>query len=376
MGVPLSQMWAVASYVVAQKLRRRKRYPLVLMLEPLLRCNLACAGCGKIQHPPDVLRRELSVTDCLAAAEECGAPIVSIAGGEPLLHAQIDEIVSGMVAQRRFVYLCTNGLRLEESLPRFQPSCRLSFSVHLDGPRLLHDRAVCREGTYTIATEAIRAAVSAGFRVTTNTTIYDTAAPEAYHEFFDELMRLGVEGMMISPGYAYEKAPDQDHFLRRENTIDFFRRLMKKAPRRWRFNQSPVFLEFLQGLWDLPCTPWGNPTYNLFGWQRPCYLLDAGYAANFSELLQETPWQAYGRHSGNPQCRDCMVHCGYEPSAVGATLGSLRGLWAASRAMVLGPKKASARQPIPPASQPRGPLPCPASAEHCEPEVVQIEVSG
>ena len=340
MSVPLSQMWTVATYVLGNRLRGVRRYPLVLMLEPLFRCNLACAGCGKIQHPSAVLRRHLTPAQCFRAADECGAPVVSIPGGEPLLHPQIDEIVAGLVERKKYVYLCTNAIKLAESLHQFRPSKYFSFSVHLDGPRDEHDRAVCRDGVYDVAVDAIRAAIEAGFRVTTNTTLYDDADPERLRPFFDTLMGLGVEGMMISPGYSYAKAPDQDHFLKREQTTRLFRRLLNGAKGRWKFNQSPLFLEFLKGNWQLECTPWGNPTYNLFGWQKPCYLLDDGYAATFRELMETTNWAGYGRASGNPRCGDCMVHCGYEPSAVAATFGSLRGLLATARLTLFGAKAA------------------------------------
>lgn len=343
MGVPLSQMLTVASYVVRQRLRGRKRYPLVLMLEPLFRCNLACAGCGKIQHPADVLRRHLSPEQCFEAVDQCGAPMVSIPGGEPLMHPQIVEIVEGLVARKKYVYLCTNALKLEAALPKFKPSKYLSFSIHMDGPREEHDHAVCREGTYDIAVSAIKAALKAGFRVTTNTTLFDTADPERIRGFFDEMMRLGVEGMMVSPGYPYDKAPDQEHFLKRNQTIGLFRKLLAR-PRKWRFNQSPLFMEFLKGNWQLECTPWGNPTYNLFGWQKPCYLMNEGYAATFQELLDTTDWDSYGCASGNPKCTDCMVHSGYEPSAVAETFGSLRGLWATTRSVLFGGLKT---QPLP-----------------------------
>ena len=328
MAVPFSQMWTVATYALGKRLRGVRRYPLVLMLEPLFRCNLACAGCGKIQHPAEVLRRNLTPEQCFRAAEECGAPIVSIPGGEPLLHPQIDEIVAGLVARKKYVYLCTNALRLEESLHRFTPSKYLSFSVHMDGPREEHDAAVCRSGVYDKAVHAIRAALAAGFRVTTNTTLYDHANPERYREFFDAMMELGVEGMMISPGYPYQKAPDQDHFLKRQQTVSLCSRILSGAKRRWRFNQSPLFLEFLKGNWQLECTPWGTPTFNLFGWQKPCYLLDEGHVASFVELMDSTDWEGYGHKSGNSKCRDCMVHCGHEPSAVAATFQSLRGFLA------------------------------------------------
>jgi hopanoid biosynthesis associated radical SAM protein HpnH len=337
-------MWTVASYVLRHKLRGNERYPLVLMLEPLLRCNLACAGCGKIQHPAEVLRRQLTPEQCFRAAEECGAPIVSIPGGEPLLHPQIDEIVEGLVARKKYVYLCTNAIKLEESLPRFKPSKYFSFSIHLDGPREEHDAAVCREGIYDIAVQAIRSAVAAGFRVTTNTTMYGDADPVRLRKFFDTLMDLNIEGMMISPGYSYAKAPDQENFLPREKTTRLFQRLLDKRPRRWRFNHSPLFLEFLQGNWQLECTPWGNPTYNVFGWQKPCYLLDEGFVQTFDELLNSTDWNAYGRASGNPKCRNCMMHCGYEPTAVNATFGSLRGLWGAARSVMFGSRRPQVAQ--------------------------------
>jgi hopanoid biosynthesis associated radical SAM protein HpnH len=251
--------------------------------------------------------------------------MVSIPGGEPLLHPEIDELVAGLVARRKYVYLCTNALLLEKHLHRFTPSKYLSFSVHMDGPREEHDHAVCREGTYDLAHHAIRTAIAAGFRVTTNSTLFDNARPERMRRFFDDMMEIGVEGMMLSPGYSYEKAPDQDHFLQRRKTVGLFQRLLAGAGRRWRFNQSPLFLLFLQGQWDLECTPWGNPTYNIFGWQKPCYLLQEGYAQSFQELLDSTEWSQYGHRSGNAKCRDCMVHSGYEPTAVAETFGTLRG---------------------------------------------------
>jgi hopanoid biosynthesis associated radical SAM protein HpnH len=339
MSVPVGQMMAVLRHVAVQRLRGNDRYPLVLMLEPLFRCNLACGGCGKIQHPAEILRSHLTPEQCFAAVDECGAPMVSIPGGEPLLHPQIEEIVAGIVARKRYLYLCTNAIKLEEMLPRFRPSPYLAFSVHLDGPREEHDHAVCREGVYDMAVSAIRAARRAGFRVTTNSTLFTDADPARCRKFFDDVMELGVEGMMISPGYSYSKAPDQSHFLPRERSQRLFRRILEAAPRRWRFNQSPVFLEFLKGSWDLECRPWGTPTYNLFGWQRPCYLLDEGYAKTFRELMEETDWDGYGRASGNPKCADCMVHCGYEPAAVEATFGSLGGLLATARLMLFGPPK-------------------------------------
>lgn len=348
MGVPLSQMWTVASYVLGKKLRGVKRYPIVLMLEPLFRCNLACAGCGKIQYPADILRQHLTPEQCFRAVDECGAPMVSIPGGEPLLHPQMDEIVAGLVARKKYVYLCTNALLLEKHLHKFKPSKYLSFSIHLDGPREEHDEAVCRDGTYDIALRAVKAAIAAGFRVTTNSTLFDTAEPERFRNFFDEMMKLGVEGMMLSPGYSYEKAPDQEHFLKRQKTVGLFRRILERPRKTWRFNQSPLFLLFLQGQWNLECTPWGNPTYNLFGWQKPCYLLQEGYVSTFQELLDTTAWENYGCASGNAKCQDCMVHSGYEPTAVAQTFGTWRGFWQTAMYTLFGPPRRDAIDSTPP----------------------------
>jgi len=325
MAVPVSQMWTVASYVLRQKLARRKRYPLVLMLEPLFRCNLACAGCGKIQYPAHILKKDLSPEDCFKAVDECGAPVVSIPGGEPMMHPQIDKIVEGLVARKKYIYLCTNALLLKEKLHLFKPSKYLSFSVHVDGQKEHHDFSVCREGGYDIAIDGIREAVQRGFRVTTNTTLFDGADPKSVRDFFDEMMDLGVESMMLSPGYSYDKAPDQKHFLGRARTRRLFRAMLSNRKKKWRFNQSPLFLEYLMGKRNYNCTPWGMPTYNLFGWQKPCYLLQDGYAESFKELMETTDWDAYGTQSGNPQCANCMVHCGYEPTSVDDTFGSLRG---------------------------------------------------
>jgi hopanoid biosynthesis associated radical SAM protein HpnH len=337
MGVPISQMWTVASYVLAQRLRGNKRYPLVLMLEPLLRCNLACAGCGKIQYPAHILKRDLTPEQCFAATEECGAPMVSLPGGEPLLHPRIREIVQGLVARKKYIYLCTNALLLKEKLEAgwFTPSKYLTFSVHLDGQQDNHDFSVCRDGTYEKAVAGIRLAVGMGFRVTTNTTLFDGADPNSCRAFFDEMMDLGVEGMMVSPGYAYPKAPDQSHFLaERQKTNRLFELILSNRKKRWRFNQSPLFLEFLMGTREYECLPWGNPTYNLFGWQKPCYLLQDGYVDTFDELMQTTEWERYGRASGNAACQQCMVHCGYEPSAVDHTFASFGGMWGTVKAMV------------------------------------------
>ena len=338
MSVPFSQMWTVASYVVPQRLRGRRRYPLVLQLEPLFRCNLACAGCGKIQYPAQILRKHLAVEQCVAAVEECGAPMVAIPGGEPLMYPEIGRLVRELVARKRYVYLCTNAILLKEKLQEdvFVPSKFLSFSVHMDGVREDHDEAVCRDGVFDEAVEGIREAVRRGFRVTTNSTLFDGADPLRMRRFFDEMMALGVEGMMVSPGYSYSKAPDQEHFLRRQRAHELFSQMLSSPKRQWRFNQSPLFLQFLMGKQDFECTPWGIPTYNMFGWQRPCYLLQEGYAKTFAELMETTKWDHYGRRSGNDKCRDCMVHCGYEPSAVNHTFTSWRGLRDAAVATLTG----------------------------------------
>lgn len=325
MGVPVSQMWAVASYILRQKASGRKRYPLVLMLEPLFRCNLACSGCGKIQVPAEILRQHLTPEQCFKAAEECGAPMVSIPGGEPLLHPQIAEIVEGLIARGKYVYLCTNALILREKLDCFTPNKLFTINVHLDGQKKFHDRSVGREGAYEIAVAAIREAVTHGFRVTTNTTLFNDADAQSVRSFFDEMMALGVEGMTLSPGYSYEKAPDQQHFLDRSQTTRLFSEILGNRKRSWKFNQSPLFLEYLMGLRNYACTPWGMPGYSLLGWQKPCYLMQDGYFETFAELLETTDWTRYGTESGNPGCSNCMVHSGYEASAVNDTFGSLKG---------------------------------------------------
>jgi hopanoid biosynthesis associated radical SAM protein HpnH len=343
MPVPISQMWTVATYVLKQKLTGRKQYPLVLMLEPLFRCNLACAGCGKIQYPPHILKKNLSPEQCFAAVEECGAPMVSIPGGEPLLHPNIKEIVEGLVQRKKYIYLCTNALLLKEKIDLFKPSKYLTFSVHMDGQKDHHDFAVCREGTYDVATDGIKEAVKRGFRVTTNTTLFDGTDPTSVRAFFDEMMDLGVEGMMVSPGYSYDKAPDQSHFLGRAKTRKLFTKILSNRKKNWKFNQSALFLDFLMGKRQYKCTPWGMPTFNIFGWQKPCYLLQDGYTDTFKELMEATAWNEYGTESGNPKCANCMVHSGYEASAVDHTFGSFGGMVATVKSMLFSrnPNKAA-----------------------------------
>ena len=316
MAIPLIQQLRVGGYVLGKRLKGETRYPLVLMLEPLFRCNLACAGCGKIDYPEPILDRRLSAADCLAAVDECGAPVVSIAGGEPLLHKEIREIVEGMIARKKFVYLCTNALLLEKRIDQFTPSPYLTFSIHLDGDKEMHDHSVCQSGVYERAVSAIRAARERGFRVNVNCTLFDVVAPERAAAFFDDATALGVDGITVSPGYAYERAPDQAHFLNRFNTKTLFRRIFALGKgKKWAFSHSTLYLDFLAGNQTYKCSPWGNPTRNIFGWQKPCYLLGEGYVRTFRELMEETEWDKYG--TGNyEKCADCMAHCGYEATAV------------------------------------------------------------
>ncbi len=317
MGIPLLQKVMVGAYVTRQRLMGRKRYPLVLMMEPLFRCNLACAGCGKIDYPDEILNKRLPLADALAAVDECGAPVVSIAGGEPLLHKELPQIVKGIIARRKFVYLCTNALLLMKNLDKYEPSPFFVWSVHLDGDREMHDHSVCQEGVYDRAVEAIKAAKARGFRVNINCTLYNNAKPEKVAAFFDTLAPMGVDGITVSPGYAYERAPDQQHFLNRTKTKELFRDIFRlgRNGKAWTFSQSSLFLDFLAGNQTYHCTPWGNPTITVFGWQRPCYLLGEGYTRTFKELMEETDWDAYG--TGNyEKCADCMVHSGFEATAV------------------------------------------------------------
>lgn len=314
MGVPFQQQADIAAYILKQKLAGRKRYPLVLMLEPLFRCNLACAGCGKIDYPDVILNKRLSVQECLDAADECGAPMVAIPGGEPLIHKEMDQIVKGLIAQKRYVSLCTNALLLEKKLDLFEPSPYLQFSVHLDGLKDHHDRAVSQKGVFDRAVKAIKAAQAKGFRVTANATIFDNHPAEDIAAFLDFCKGLGV-ALSISPGYAYERAPDKEHFLNRRKTKELFRDVFARGKGKgWLLTHSPLFLDFLAGNQEHLCSPWGMPTRNVFGWQRPCYLLGEGYAKSYKELLETTEWEKYGT-GRYEKCSNCMAHCGYEPTA-------------------------------------------------------------
>ncbi|MGI5273314.1 adenosyl-hopene transferase HpnH [Nonomuraea sp. CA-218870] len=325
MTIPVRQSLRVAGYILRNKVRRRAKFPLLVELEPLFACNLACGGCGKIQHPADVLRRRMPVEQAVAAIEECGAPMVSIAGGEPLMHPQIGELVRELIARKKYVYLCTNALLIPKKIDQFEPSRYFAWTVHIDGLKERHDAAVCKEGVFEEAVAAVRECRRRGFRVTTNTTFFSTDSPRTVIEVLDYLNDdLGVDQMMISPAYAYEKAPDQDHFLGVSEIRALFRQAFAGGNRRrWRFNHSPLFLDFLEGRVDFPCTAWAIPSYSLFGWQRPCYLMSDGYARTYRELVEETDWDAYGR-GRDDRCANCMAHCGYEPTAIFATLGSLR----------------------------------------------------
>ena len=329
MAVPLIQQYRVTSYILKQMLRGRKRYPLVLMLEPLFRCNLSCAGCGKIEHPEEILDKHLTVDECLSAVDECGAPVVSVAGGEPFLLKELDQIVEGIIRRKKFVYLCTNGLLLKKHLDDFTPSPYLTFSVHLDGNRERHDAIVCRQGVFDLAVDAIKTANQKGFRVTINSTLYEGVTAREAAEFFDFAMGLGIEGITVAPGFSYERASQQEVFLQRTASKELFRKIFQLArDRKWKFNHTNLYLDFLAGNRLYQCTPWGNPTRNILGWQRPCYLLEDGsYASSFMELIEKTEWEKYGVGC-NPKCSQCMVHSGFEPSAVNDMIKHpLKGLW-------------------------------------------------
>jgi hopanoid biosynthesis associated radical SAM protein HpnH len=316
-GIPAKQAARIGAYVLKQHLLGRSRYPLVLMLEPLFRCNLACAGCGKIDYPDEILNQRLSYEDCMEAIDECGAPAVSIAGGEPLLHREMPQIVEGYIKRGKFVILCTNALLMAKKIDQYKPHENFTWSIHLDGDKEMHDRSVCLEGTYEKAIEAIKLAKARGFRTQINCTLFHGAEPERVAKFFDEMMAMGLDGITVSPGYAYERAPDQEHFLNRERTKKLFRDILARGNggKKWAFTQSDLFLDFLAGNQTYECTPWSMPARTVFGWQKPCYLLGEGYTKTFKELMEGTEWEKYG--VGNyEKCANCMVHCGFEGTAV------------------------------------------------------------
>jgi hopanoid biosynthesis associated radical SAM protein HpnH len=368
MGIPLGQAFAVGAYVLRQHLQGRKRYPLVLMLEPLFRCNLACAGCGKIDYPDGILDQRLSVADCMQAVDECGAPVVVLAGGEPLLHKELPEIVKRALAKGKYVTVCTNALLMNKKLDSYQPHGRFNWSVHLDGDKEMHDRSVCKTGVYDRAVGALKSAKARGFRVNINCTLFSDAEPERVSNFFDRIVELGVDGITVSPGYAYERAPDQQHFLNRTKTKQLFRDIFRRGRGNsgWPFFQSGLFLDFLAGNQTYHCTPWGNPTRTVFGWQRPCYLLGEGYAKTFKELMEDTDWDLYG--TGNyEKCADCMVHSGYEASAV---MDAVKKPWKAAKVALAGIKTEGPMAPDIPLDRQR-----PAEfvfARHVEQRLIEI----
>ncbi len=316
MGFPLQQAARIGAYVMKQQITGVKRYPLVLMLEPLFRCNLACAGCGKIDYPDEILNQRLSYEQCMEAIDECGAPAVSIAGGEPLLHRDMPRIVKGFIAKKKFVILCTNALLMKKKIDQYEPNEFFTWSIHLDGDQAMHDKSVCEDGVYQKAVEAIQLAKSRGFRTQINCTVFDGADPERLASFFDEMNAVGCDGITISPGYAYERAPDQAHFLNRAKTKQFFRDVLKrgKGGKNWNFTNSSLFMDFLAGNQTYECTPWSMPARTVFGWQKPCYLLGEGYTKTFRELMDDTKWDDYGVGKYE-KCADCMVHCGFEGTA-------------------------------------------------------------
>ncbi len=327
MAVPVSQVVKVAKYAVGNALKGVKRYPLVLMLEPLFQCNLACSGCGKIQYPKNILDMRMPKEKAWSAVEECGAPVVSIAGGEPLLHPEMSEMIKGFIARKKYVYMCTNAQILLTKIDNYEPSRYLSLGIHLDGTRRMHDKSVNREGAYDTAVRGIKEAVRRGFRVTTNTTVFNDADPGEVRRFFDEAMSLGVEGMMISPGFPYGKAPNRDIFLERKRTVELFKKILGNPKKTWVFNHSSGFLAFLMGEEDYDCTPWGNPTYSIMGWQKPCYLINDGYCETFAELMSEITKYGLGKNGNRSECKDCMLHSGYEPSVVRDIFGTPCGIF-------------------------------------------------
>jgi hopanoid biosynthesis associated radical SAM protein HpnH len=335
MAQSLHQVARIGAYVLKQHLIGRKRYPMVLMLEPLFKCNLACSGCGKIDYPDEILNQRLSVADCLQAVDECGAPVVAIAGGEPLLHKEMPEIVRGIIARKKFVILCTNALLLDKKMEQYEPNSFFTWDIHLDGDKEMHDQAVDQKGVYDRAVAVLKKAKARGFRVCINTTLFNNANPDRVAAFFDDVTRMGVDGIMMSPGYAYERAPDQAHFLNRQTTKNLFRDIFRKGKgKKWAFGQSPLFMDFLAGNQTYACTPWGNPTRNYFGWQRPCYLLGEGYASSYKELMETTDWDKYG--VGNyEKCADCMVHSGFEATAV---IDSIKHPWKIAKVALRGPE--------------------------------------
>lgn len=319
MRFPLSLTSSMAGYIVKKKLARERRFPLVLMLEPLHACNLTCTGCGRIREYSQTIKEKLSVAECLAAVDECGAPIVSICGGEPLIYPDIGPLVRGILKRRKHIYLCTNGMFIKKRLHEFRPTSRMFFNVHLDGLEQTHDLAVEREGVFKAAVEGIKAAKAAGFLVCTNTTIYKETDLAEVDALFAFLTKLGVDGFLLAPAYGYtavhQTNPEgaAEIFMTRDDIRAKFKEA-EKLLAKYRMMSSPIYLEFLSGKRELTCTAWGNPTRNVKGWKGPCYLITDEHHETFEGLMDDTPWENYGRGQ-DPRCEHCLMHCGYEATA-------------------------------------------------------------
>ncbi|CAN5915764.1 adenosyl-hopene transferase HpnH [soil metagenome] len=318
---PLPMTLRIAGYVAKKKLSRAKRFPMVLMLEPLHACNLTCTGCGRIREYESTIKQKLSIQECLDAVDECGAPVVSICGGEPMIYPGIGELTAKILERGKAVYLCTNGMFIRKKINEFKPSKRFFFNVHLDGLQKTHDIAVEREGVYDQAIDGIKCAKEHGHLVCTNTTVFKETDMAELEELFGYLTSLDVDGFMISPGYEYSAVQDKEMFLDRAMIREKFRQADAMF-RKYKFATSPIFLEFLQGHREMSCTAWGNPTRNILGWKGPCYLITDIHHKSFDDLLNKTPWEKYG-YGKDPRCENCMVHSGYEASAALGVNGRL-----------------------------------------------------
>ena len=313
---PIELSFRLALYLLKNRLAGRKRFPLVTMLEPLEMCNLACAGCGRIREYQPVIDKMMPVDVALDAVKESGAPIVSIAGGEPTIHPKIDEIINRLIEQKYFVYCCTNGLLLDRMLPKIPPSKYFCWVIHMDGMEEKHDESVARKGVFKKAVQGIELALSQGYRVCTNTTIFKNSDVEDLWEMFRLVKKIGVEGSMISPGYDFEDAPDRDLFLTRQESRNIFKKLLD--PTRtggMKFYNNPLYLNFLQGDREYQCTAWSNPTYTVLGWRKPCYPLADEHVQDVNELYEAGLWQKYGV-GNDPRCANCMMHCGFESATI------------------------------------------------------------
>ena len=322
------QTYSLTKYLLKKRISSVKRFPLVLMLEITHNCNLTCEGCGRILEFKDTMDRKMSVDECMQAAGECGAPVVSVTGGEPFLHPDLDKIVNGLIAKKRHIYLCTNGITLGDSLNKYKPSPYLNINVHLDGMAETHDRIVCAKGIFKKATDSIKKAKQLGFTVCTNTTIFKDTDPEEIEELFKFLTDMDIDGLLVSPGFSFEDNSN-NVFIQKEEfhrKFSFIYELSKK----YKIMNTPLYLKFLMGERDLACTPWGNPTRNYLGWKGPCYLITDAYYETFQELMDNTDWDKYGTDK-DPRCRNCMMHCGFEPTVVLETGKSLKDVYEMAR---------------------------------------------